>query len=124
MKYLSVSKAASQNEEQKLIRLPTAFSKKEILVEPSEIATSGKLQKWKYLERIFGEIGNNENIKVDLLIGSNFLEAFKPHEIIPNQDKGPYAFRTALGWFVVEPMKAQLLDVISCNRIGVMKAGT
>ena len=46
VKYLSVSKAASQNEEQKLIRFPTAFSKKEILVEPSEIATSGKLQKW------------------------------------------------------------------------------
>ena len=78
----------------------------------------------EYLERIFGEIGNNENIKVDLLIGSNCLEAFKPHEIIPSQDKGPYAFRTALGWFVVEPMKAQLLDVISCNRIGVVKAGT
>ena len=45
-------------------RLPVAFSKKEISVEPCEIATSGKLQRWKYLERIFGEIGNNENIKV------------------------------------------------------------
>ena len=85
---------------------------------------SGKLQRSKNLDRIFGEIGNNENIKVDLLIGANCLEALEPHEVIPSQDKGSYAFRIALGWCVVGPMKAQQLDVISCNRIGVMKAVT
>ena len=61
---------------------------------------------------------------VDLLIGANCLEALEPLEVIPSQDKGPYEFRTTLGWCVVGPMKAQQLDVISCNRIGVMKAGT
>ena len=106
VKGLSVSKAAFQNEQQKWIRLPTAVSKKEIPVEPCEIATSGKLQRWKYLERIFEEIGNNENIKVDLLIGANFLEALEPLEVIPSQDKGLCAFRTALGWCVVGLMKA------------------
>ena len=74
------------------------------------------------LERIFGEVGNNENIEVDLLIGANCLEAPKPLEVIPGQDKGPYTFRTALRWCVVGPMKTQQLDLISCNRIGVMKA--
>ena len=53
VKSLSVSKAASQNEQQKLIRLPAAFSKKEIPVKPFEIATNGKLQRCKYLISIF-----------------------------------------------------------------------
>ena len=121
---MSVSKAASQNDQQKWIRLPTAFSKKEIPAGPCEIATSEKLQRWKYLEMIFGEIGNNENIKVDLFIGANCLEVLGPLEVIPSQDNSPYVFRTALGRCVVGLMKAQQLDVILCNRIGVMKAGT
>ena len=50
------------------------------------------------------------------------LGTIEPLDVIPSQDKGPYAFRTALGW-CVEPMKAQQLDVVSCNRIGVTKAG-
>ena len=95
-KDLSVSKAASENEQQKWIRLPTAFSKKEIPVEPCKLATSGKLQRWKYLERIFGEIGNDGNIKVDLLIGANSLEPLEPLEVITSQDKGPYVLSTAL----------------------------
>ena len=44
-------------------------------MEPCQIATNGKLQRLKYLQRIFMEIDNNENIKVDLLIGANCLEA-------------------------------------------------
>ena len=123
VKGLLVLKAASQNEQQKWIRLPAAY-KNEIPVESCEIAANGKLQRWNYLERIFEEIGNNQNIKVDRLIGANCLEALEPLEVITSQDKGPYAFRKALGWCVVGPMKSQQLDVISCNRIGVMKAGT
>ena len=96
----------------------------EIPVESYEIATSGKLQRWNYLEMIFREIGNKENIKVDLLIGANCSEVLEPHEIIPSQDKGLYAFKIALGWCVVGPMKAQQLSVISCNRISVTRAGT
>ena len=47
----------------------------------------------------------------------------EPHEVISVQNKGPYTFRAALIWCVVEPMKDQQLDAISCNRIGVMKTG-
>ena len=96
VKGLSVSKAASQNEQQKWIRLQTAFSKKDIPVEPCKLATNGKLQRYKYLERIFGEIGNNGKIKVELLIDANSLEALEPLEVIPSQDKGPYVLSKAL----------------------------
>ena len=65
-----------------------------------------------------------KNIKVDLLIGANCLEALEPLEVIPSQDAGPYAFRTALVWYVVGPIKAEQLDGISCYRIGVVKAVT
>ena len=51
------------------------------------------------------------------------MEAFKPLEVIPSQDKGPYALRSALGWCVVRSMKALQVNVISSNRI-VMKADT
>ena len=124
VKGLLVTKASSQNQQQKRIRLPTAFYKKEIPVEPCEIAMSGKLQRWKYLERIFGEISNNENVKVDLLVRVNCLEELESLEVILNHDKGPYAFRTALGWCFVGPIKAQQQDVISCNGIGVIRAIT
>ena len=52
------------------------------------------------------------------------MEAFKPLEVIPSQDKGPYALRSALGWCVVRPMKVLQVNVISSNRIVVMKADT
>ena len=99
--------AASQNEQQQWIKLPAAFSIKEITVESCEIATSGKLQRWKYAEKIFGEINNNKNIKVEVLIGANCLEALKPLEVIPSQDKGIYTFRTDLRCCVVGLIKAQ-----------------
>ena len=51
------------------------------------------------------------------------MEVLEPHEVISIQNKGPYTFRAALIWCVVEPMKDQQLDAISCNRIGVIKTG-
>ena len=59
---------------------------------------------------------------MDLLIGANCLEALEPVEVIPRQNDGPYAIRTALGWCVVGPIKAQCHNVVSCNRIAVIKA--
>ena len=103
------------------IKLPSAFSKKEIPVDSCEIATARKLKKWDYLERISKELGDNEDISVDLLIGANCLEALEPVEVIPRQNDGPYAIRTALGWCVVGPIKAQCHNVVSCNRIAVIK---
>ena len=104
------------------IKLPSAFSKKEFPVDSCEIATARKLKKWDYLERISKELGDNEDISVDLLIGANCLEALEPTEVIPRQNDGPYAIRTALVWCVVVPIKAQYHNVVSCNQIAVIKA--
>ena len=54
--------------------------------------------------RISGEVGGNESITVDLLMGANCLKALEPLEVIPSQGNGPYAMRTALGWCVIGPI--------------------
>ena len=112
---LPVSKATVSDGNPKWIKLLSAFSKKEIPVDSCEIATAGKFKKWDYLERIFKEHGDNENIIVGLLIGTNCLEALEPVEVIPRQNDGPYAIRTALGWCVVSPIKAQCRNAVSYN---------
>ena len=102
--------------------MPSSFSKKEISEDSCETATARKLKKWNYLERISKELGDNEDFNVDLLIGANCLEVVEPMEVIPRQNDGPYAIRTALGWCVVGPIKAQCHNVVLCNRIAVIKA--
>ena len=53
------------------------------------------------LDGISGEIGGNESITVDLLIGANCLKALEPLEVTPSQGNGTYAIRTALGWCII-----------------------
>ena len=100
----------------------SAFSKKEIPVDSCETATARKLKKWYYIEMISKELGDNEDIIVDLLIGANCLEALEPVEAVPRKNDGPYPFRTALGWCVVGPVKFQCYNAVSCNWIAVIKA--
>ena len=95
---LSVSKLVlGPSEKAKWIRFTSTFTRKEMPVDQNEIVTPAKLKQWKYLDRISGEIGGNESITVDLLIGANCLKALEPLEVIPSQWNGPYAIRTALG---------------------------
>ena len=95
---LSVSKLVlGPNEKAKWFRLPSTFTRKKIPVDQSEIAISATLKQWKHLDRISRGIGRNESNTVNLLIGTNFLKALKPLEVIPSQVNGPYAIRTALG---------------------------
>ena len=93
---LSISKTTVSDGNPRWIKLPSAFSKKEIPVDSCEIATARKLKKWDYLERISKELGDNEDISVDLLIGANCFEALEPVDIIARQNFEPYATRTAL----------------------------
>ena len=87
-----------------------------------EIATAKKFKKRDYLEKIFKELGDNEDISVDLLIGANCLEALEPMEVISRQNDGQYAIKTALGWCVVGRIKAQRHNAVSGNQIAVVKA--
>ena len=118
---LSVSKATVSDRNPKWIKLPSAFSKKEIPMDSCEMATASKLKKWDYLERISKELGDNKDISVDLLIDANCLEALEPVEVIPRQNDGPYAIRTTFVWCKVGPIKAQCHNVVSCNQIVVIK---
>ena len=95
---LSISKATVSDGNPRWIKLSSAFLKKEIPVDSYEITTARKLKKWDCLEKISKELGDNEDISVDLLIGANCLEALEPVEVIPRQNDGPYVIRTALGW--------------------------
>ena len=69
---LSVSKLVlGSSQKAKWIRIPSTFTREEIPVDQSEIATPANLKQWKHLNRISGEIVGNESIIVDLLIGAS-----------------------------------------------------
>ena len=93
--------APEADKHQKWIKLPSSYSKEEIPVGRSEIATPAKLKQWQYLGKISRFLGENDNISVDLLISANCVEALQPLEVIPSQQDGPYAYRAILGWCVV-----------------------
>ena len=40
-------------------------------------------------------IKDNQNIKVELLIGANCARALEPIKVIPSRNDGPYAMKTA-----------------------------
>ena len=107
---------------QKWIKLPSSYTKEEIPVDRSEIATPDKLKQWQYLEKISSFLGENDNISVDLFIGANFVEAFQLLEVIPSQQDGPYGYRTILGQCVVGPILDKKPDAVSCNRIAALQA--
>ena len=110
------------DEHQKLIKLPSSYTKEEITVDRSKIATPAKLKQWQYLEKISSFLGENDSINVDLLIGANCVEALQPFEVIPSQQVGPYAYRTILRWCVVGPIVDEKPDAVSCFRTAVLQA--
>ena len=122
---LSVSKLVlGPTEKANWIRLPSTFTRKKIPVDQSQIAVSAELKQWKHLDRISGEIGGNESITVNQLIGTNCLKALEPLEVIPSLGNRPYAIRTTLGWWVIGPINVKDGKTISGNRIAVSKASS
>ena len=103
------------------LNLPTTYTQNQLPVDTNEVATPKKLEKWKYLEPILGEISEKDDIQVDLLIGANCVKALEPIKVISSEAQGPYAYKTVLGWCVVGPMgvnKAYLKEM-KCNNIYV-----
>ena len=97
---------------QKFIKLPSTYTKEEIPMDRSEIATPAKLKQWQYLEKMSSFLGKNDNISVDLLIAANCVEALQPLDVIPSQQDGPYTYRTILGWCVVRPIVDEKPDAV------------
>ena len=72
------------------------------LVSKNDIVKQSDLKRWPYLKNVHFPSFYSE---VELLIGNNCVEALEPWEIINNENGGPYAIRTALGWSVNGVMK-------------------
>ena len=65
---------------------------------------------------IADKLPKETNTEIGLLIGTNCLKALEPEEVLPTKDGGPFAFRTPLGWCVVELLtKLGRESSVSCN---------
>ena len=100
--------------------MPVTYTEKDLPVDDEDVATPEKIRKWKYLERIAGEITQGQRISIGLLIGGNCSKALEPLEVIPSEQGGPYAFKTLLGWCIVGTIGETNFDTaVACNRISV-----
>ena len=106
------------------LNLPTTYTQNQLPVDTNEVATPKKLEKWKYLEPILGEISEKDDVQVDLVIGANCVKALEPIKVMSSEVQGPYAYKTVLGWCAVGAMgvnKAYLKEM-KCNNIYVHEA--
>ena len=102
------------------VNLPATYSKNNIDIDTSEMATAESVNRWPYLKEISCEFGKrDESSKVGLIIGASCPKALEPHKIIRRQSEdGPYAFLTKLGWCVVGPKgSTNSSSSLSCHRI-------
>ena len=73
---------------------------KSLLISKNEIPTKLDASNWDYLNHISMP---KLNANVGLLIGCNYPQVLQSLEVIPNQNGGPYALKTLLGWLVIGP---------------------
>ena len=101
------------------VKLPITYSRKELPVDRDEVPTQHKIERFSYLRSIQDMLpSDDQQITLGILIGSNCPNALEPIKIIPSEEGGPYAFKTALGWCVSGPMSSSSSKV-NCNRIFV-----
>ena len=85
-----------------------------------DVLTPSRIKEWKYLDKIVDEIMQTENISVGILIGGNSSKVLEPREVIPSKNGGSYAFRTLLGWCIIEPVGVSRNNVsVACNIVAV-----
>ena len=87
--------------------LPTIYTQNQLPIDTSEVATPKKLEKWKYLELVLGEICERDDIQMDLQIVSNCVKALEPIKVISSEAQGLHAYETVLGWCIVGPMNVK-----------------
>ena len=112
---LKVSKSSG---EWMWVDLPVIHTKEDLPVDDEDVATSEKIKRWKYLERIVGEITLGQFISIGLLIGYNFSKALDPLEVIPSEKVNLYVYKTLLRWCIVGTIGETTFDTaVTCNRI-------
>ena len=85
----------------KLITLPTTYSKHAIPVGRSHIPTSDTANRWSHLQTLASKIPMLQDYDIRLLIGYNCSEALKSLEVVGGGNDEPYAVNTHLGWSIV-----------------------
>ena len=95
MERLKVSRTLSLDTE--WIYIPKAYTKVDLPVGFTEVATPEKIKKKKYLHESSKEISQSDDAKVEILIDANCSKALKPVQIIAGRDGGPYAMKKVLG---------------------------
>lgn len=111
--------------EERWLKLPKSYTRREIPIDSNDVLKPSQLSKWKYLEKIQGEICDvSQDMKIGLLIGANCVRALEPEVVIPSENGGPYAYRTVLGWCIVGPVSGGNCNNILCNRTAVVEADT
>ena len=93
------------SKDKRILKLPKLCSREYIPLDSAEIATREKLKKWRYLDSICKDIARDDKVSVDLLIGTNCIQALEPISVITSQDGGPYVLQTILDWCIVEPIE-------------------
>ena len=76
------------------VKLPKLYSRKEIPVDPLEVATPLKLKKWQNIDCIAGKIASDDAVSIDALIGANYLKVLEPTDFIVSKNGDPYTLET------------------------------
>ena len=107
LKPLVVWKVASATKINVWLHVPLRYTKENFPVGDEDIPTPGKINHWKYLERIADKITPGKDIGIGILISGIFSKVLESLKVIPSKDGGPYAFVTILGWCLVGPIGDQ-----------------
>ena len=105
------------------ISLPRLFTRKDLPINKDELPTVDRVKHWPHLESIVKEIPDiDTDTPVALLIGVSCPTALRPLEMINEENNGPFAQRTVLGWCIVGPLTnaEQHMSTVRCNRNAVL----
>lgn len=84
------------------IPMPRTYTRCQIPASPEQIASLESARAWPHLEKIAEKLmPYRSDVEVGLLIGTSYIRAIKPREIIMGGNEDPYAKRTDLGWGII-----------------------
>ncbi|XP_067934975.1 uncharacterized protein [Watersipora subatra] len=93
--------------------LPPSYSHLKLPINSNQIPTKHKLRQWPHLVEIANNLPAHNHIPVGLLIGNNFMHAYRPQQIIDsNSDDEPFAIKTAIGWKIMGHAKKTTLATL------------
>lgn len=103
------------------IKLPDAYTHKDIPVSKDNIPKEEDIRKWPYLDEVDLALIDDS---IGLLIGVNAPKVMEPWKVIRSQGNGTYAVKTLLWWVINGPLSVENKDgrnecAVQCNRISI-----